>query len=42
MTVLRKIMSPKRDKLTAGWKSLNKEELYDLYSLPNIIRVIRD
>jgi hypothetical protein len=38
--VLRKVFGPKRDKVTGEWRRLHKEELYDLYSLTNIIRVI--
>jgi hypothetical protein len=37
----RKIFGPKRDELTGEWRSLHKEELYDLYSSPNIIRGTR-
>jgi hypothetical protein len=40
--VLRKILEPKRDEVTEEWrKLLNEEELNDLYSSPNIIRVIK-
>jgi hypothetical protein len=39
--VLRRIFGPKRDKVTGEWKRLHKEELNDLYSSPNIIRVIK-
>jgi hypothetical protein len=28
----------KRDKVTMGWRKLHYEELYDMYSLPNIIQ----
>jgi hypothetical protein len=38
--VLRKIYGSKRDEATGEWRRLHKEELYDLYSSPNIIRVI--
>ena len=31
----------KRDKVTAEWRKLYNEELYDLYSSPNIIQVIK-
>jgi hypothetical protein len=38
--VVRKTFGPKRDEVTGEWKRLFNEELYDLHSLPNIIRVI--
>jgi hypothetical protein len=38
--VLRRIFGPKRDEVTGGWKKLHNEELHDLYSSPNIIRII--
>jgi hypothetical protein len=39
--VLRKIFGPKRDEVTGEWRRLHNEELNDLYSSPNIIRVIK-
>jgi hypothetical protein len=39
--VLRRIFGPKRDEVTGEWRRLHKEELNDLYSSPNIIRVIK-
>jgi len=39
--VLRRIFGPKRDELTGEWKKLHNEELNDLYSSPNIVRVIK-
>ena len=39
--VLRKKFGPKRDEVTREWGRLHKEELYDLYSSSNIIRVIK-
>jgi hypothetical protein len=39
--VLRRIFRPKRDEATGEWRRLHNEELNDLYSSPNIIRVIK-
>jgi hypothetical protein len=39
--VLRRIFGPKRDEVTGEWRRLHKEEHNDLYSSPNIIRVIK-
>ena len=39
--VLRKMFGPKRDEVTGEWRKLHNEELNDLYSSPNIIRVIK-
>jgi hypothetical protein len=35
--VLRRIFGPKRDEIRAEWRRLHNEELYALYSSPNII-----
>jgi hypothetical protein len=39
--VLRRVFGPKRDKVTGEWRKLHNEELNDLYSLPNIVRVVK-
>ena len=39
--VLRRIFSPKRDEVTGEWRKLHNEELNDLYSSPNIVRVLK-
>jgi hypothetical protein len=39
--VLRRIFGSKRDEATGDWRTLHNEELNDLYSSTNIIRVIK-
>jgi hypothetical protein len=39
--VLRKIFGPKRDEVTKDWRRQHNKKLYDLYSTPNIIQVIK-
>jgi hypothetical protein len=39
--VLRRVFGPKRDEVTGEWKKLHNEELNDLYSLSNIVRVVK-
>jgi hypothetical protein len=39
--VLRKIFGLKRDEVTVEWRRQHKEELYDLYSSPDTILVIK-
>jgi len=38
--LLRRIFRPERDEVTGEWRKLYSEELNNLYSSPNIIRVI--
>jgi hypothetical protein len=40
-SVLRIIFGPKRDEVTGDLGTLYNEELYNLYSWPNIIKIIR-
>ena len=39
--VLRTVFGPKRDEVTGEWRKLHNEDLKDLYSLPNIVRVVK-
>ena len=39
--VLRRIFGPRKDEETGEWRKPHNEELHDLYSSPNIIRVIK-
>ena len=39
--MLRRISGLKRDEVRVDWRKLHNEELNDLYSSPNIIRVIK-
>jgi hypothetical protein len=38
---VRLIFMPRRDEVTGEWRKLHNEELNDLYSLPNIVRVVK-
>ena len=38
---MRRVFGPKRDEVTGEWRKLHNEELRDLYSLPNIVRVVK-
>jgi hypothetical protein len=39
-TVLRRIFGPKREE-DGSWRKMHNDELHDLYSSPNIVRVIK-
>jgi hypothetical protein len=38
--VLRKIFGPKRGEVAGGWRRLLNEELHNLYTSPNLVRMI--
>jgi len=39
--VMRRVFGPKRDEVTEEWRKLHNEEVSDLYSLSNIVRVVK-
>jgi len=39
--VLRRVFGPKRGEVTGDWRKLHNEELSDLYSLPDIVLVVK-
>ena len=39
--VLRRVFGPKRDEVSGEWRKLHNEEHKDLFSLPNIVRVVK-
>jgi hypothetical protein len=39
--VLRRIFGSKREEVTGGWRKLRNEELHNLYTYSNIIRMIK-
>ena len=38
---LRRVFVPKTDEVAGEWRKLHKVELRDLYSLPNIVRLVK-
>jgi hypothetical protein len=38
--MLRRISGPKRDEVTGEWRQLHNDELHNLYSSPDIIRML--
>jgi hypothetical protein len=39
--MLRRILGPKRDEVTEGWRKLHNEELNNFFSSPSIIEIIK-
>ena len=39
--MLRRVFGPKREAVTGEWRKLHNKDLRDLYSLPNIVRVVK-
>ena len=39
--VLRRVFGPKRDEVRGEWRKLHNDKLSDLYSLPNVVRVVK-
>jgi hypothetical protein len=39
--VLRRTFGPKRDEVTGDWRKLHNEEFHNLYSSPNLIRMMK-
>jgi hypothetical protein len=39
--VLRRIFGSKKDEIVRDWKKLHNQELHNLYSSPNVIRIIK-
>jgi hypothetical protein len=39
--VLRRVFGPEREEVTGEWGKIHNEELHDLYSLLNIVRVVK-
>jgi hypothetical protein len=39
--VLRRVFWPKSDEVTGGWRKLHNEGFSDLFSLQNIVRVVK-
>jgi hypothetical protein len=39
--VLRRICGPKRDEVNGGWRKPHNEELHNLYSSTNIMKMIK-
>jgi hypothetical protein len=40
-SILRRILRSKRNEIMGGWRKLHVEELHDLYTSPDVIRMIK-
>jgi len=40
-TVFRRIFGPKRDEVRGKWRKLHNEEVDELYSIPNMVQVVK-
>jgi hypothetical protein len=38
--LFRRVFRPKREEIAGGWRELHNEELHNMYSFSNIIRLI--
>jgi hypothetical protein len=39
--ILRRVFEPKREEVAGGWRRLHNEERHNVYTSPNIMRVIK-
>jgi hypothetical protein len=39
--VVRKIFGPRKEQERGGWRNMHNEEIHDIYSSPNIIRMVK-
>jgi hypothetical protein len=39
--VLRRIFGPEREEVAGGWRRLHNEELHNVYTSPNVIKLIK-
>jgi hypothetical protein len=38
--LLRRMFGPKREEVKGGWRKFHKEELHDLFTLPDVLGLI--
>jgi hypothetical protein len=39
--VLRRVFGPEREEVARGWRRLHNEELRNLYTSPDVVRVVK-